>query len=131
MANHIHHINFLVRELSSAIEHYTALLGCTPIIEELPARGVKSARFKVGESWVVLLEPTSNTGAPAAHLREHGEGFFMISYGCTDLDAKTQQLGEKGVRLSAQVTRQGLANWLVRDVDNRYNVLTQFTEETT
>ena len=129
MANRIHHINFLVRELSSAIEHYVALLGCKPVIEELPARGVKSARFKVGESWIVLLQPTSTTGAPAAHLREHGEGFFMISYGCTDLDAKLQELSANGLSLSGQSPRQGLANWRVRDVDNRYNVLTQFTEE--
>lgn len=129
MSQRIHHINFLVHDLDRAIPHYEALLGCQPMVEDLAGRGVRSARFAVGESFVVLLQPVSAAGAPAAHLREHGEGFFMISYACDDLDKQVAELKSHGIDLPDQDARLGLANWRVRDVDRRYNVLTQFTEE--
>jgi hypothetical protein len=50
MIKRIHHINFIVRDLEKALRRYKVLFG-DPVseTESLPQRGVKLARFKVGE----------------------------------------------------------------------------------
>jgi methylmalonyl-CoA/ethylmalonyl-CoA epimerase len=54
----IHHINFLVKDLDAAEQRYRALLGLGPAIREaLPERNVLTARFRLGESWLVLVQP--------------------------------------------------------------------------
>ena len=51
----IHHINFLVRDLDEAEPRYRELLGLEPALRgELPGRGVITARFRLGESWLEI-----------------------------------------------------------------------------
>lgn len=58
MLTHVHHINLLVRDLDSAISQYGAL-GVTEFLRgNLQGRGVKTVRFRAGETWIVLIEPT-------------------------------------------------------------------------
>jgi catechol 2,3-dioxygenase-like lactoylglutathione lyase family enzyme len=80
MIKRIHHINFIVRDLDAAIERYRILFG-EPIDspEFLPHRGVKLVRFRVSETWVVLVQPIDPLGEPARYLEQHGEGFFLLS----------------------------------------------------
>ena len=73
----IHHINFVVYDLTSGMEQYQKLLGVSGfIVDDLPGRGVKTARVKVGDQWLVLVEPVDMDGIPGKHLQQNGEGFF-------------------------------------------------------
>ena len=109
MLNSIHHINILVRDLEAAIASYR-LLGVQDFIREpLPGRGVETARFKVADSWIVLLMPTDPEGIPGRHLAQHGEGLFLLSFGVDRLDAATELLDGP--------ERRGLADWRVADLD--------------
>ncbi len=118
----IHHINFLVRDLDRAEVRYRELLGAGPAIREsLPGRGVETARFRVGESWLVLVQPTGDEGEPARLLREQGEGFMLLSFAVDDLDAARDSLGND---LGAE--RRGLEGWRIADVSG--DVLLQLTE---
>lgn len=131
MVNRIHHVNFLVRDLDGAVNRYEALLEPSQIIrEDLPQRGVNSARLRVGDTWIVLLQPYDDHGVPGRHLAKHGEGFFMISYQADDLSAACARAVAAGIDVLDAEPRQGLADWRVRDLapDDLFGVCSQLTE---
>ena len=114
----IHHINFLVQNLQQGINQYKSLLGIDHfIIDDLPGRGVLTARAKVGESWVVLLEPVDMDGVPGQHLQKHGEGFFLISYQVDSLEQSAAHIIEKGSAMTSAESRKGLDNWHIWDIN--------------
>lgn len=108
-----HHINFLFVDLDAAVRRISALLGdCKFIREDLAERGVRTARTGIRESWLVLvspIDPQADT-EPARHLRKHGEGFFLRSFGVADLDRALHSLD-----LSSN-TREGLDRWRIADL---------------
>jgi len=108
---HIHHVNLLVRDLAAAIAAWRRL-GITDVIEErLDGRGVETARFRVGATWIVLVMPTDPEGVPGRHLAAHGEGLFLLSLGVDSLEAAA------AAKLPLSTPRAGLANWRVADLD--------------
>ncbi len=119
----IHHINFLVKDIREGIKRYQALLGLGEfIVDDLPGRGVITARIALGEQWLVLVQPLDSEGVPAQHLAEHGEGFFLISYQVDNLDSARRQVIEAGAEMTSASPRQGLANWQVWDIDSQHSL---------
>ena len=102
----IHHINFLVKDLAKGISRYQQLLGLGDfIVDDLPGRGVKTARIALGEQWLVLVQPVDMEAVPGKHLAEHGEGFFLISYAVEDLQqsaAVVAAAGSQGFETSSR-----------------------------
>jgi methylmalonyl-CoA/ethylmalonyl-CoA epimerase len=128
----IHHINFLVRDLDAAEARYRNLLGLDPAIREsLPGRGVETARFRIGETWLVLVQPTSAEGEPARLLRERGEGFMLLSFAVEDLDAALSAAADTGACTGDGGERRGLAGWRVVDFDpaDTFGALLQLAED--
>lgn len=117
MIKRIHHINFLVRDLDSAIQRYRILFG-DPVgePETLQQRNVKLARFKVGETWLILVQPIGDEGVPAQHLKKYGEGFFLISCQVDDVRKTADVLKSEGFDILDQEPRQGLDDWKVMDL---------------
>jgi methylmalonyl-CoA/ethylmalonyl-CoA epimerase len=115
--NSIHHINFVVRELAPQLEYLRALLQSEPIIEDLPARQVKTARFSLSGVWIVLVQPTSTEGEVARILAERGEGLFLLSFNVDSLDESIEKLSQQGIQPDNRGKRQGLDNWTVQDLD--------------
>jgi methylmalonyl-CoA/ethylmalonyl-CoA epimerase len=115
MARQVHHINFIVRDLDAAIAAYERILDM-PVTarDELEARGIISARFRLGDTWLVLVQPVQPGTIPARHLEEHGEGFFLMSFETDSLDAETGRLGEAAF---SGDERRGIENWRIRDLD--------------
>lgn len=133
MIRRIHHINFLVRDLDAAIDRYERILG-RPVQarERLEDRGVETARFKVGETWLVLVMPTDPDSVPGQHMQRTGEGFFLISYEVDDAVAEAEALSRRGVGVLSDMPRAGLEGWRLIDLDpaDTFEVVTQLTEET-
>lgn len=131
MIKRIHHINFLVRDLEKAILRYKVLFG-DPVSESetLPQRGVKLARFKVGETWLILIQPVDDESVPARYLQQHGEGFFLISCQVEDVKKSTRMVSSGGVGVLDQFPRQGLDDWQVMDLspDDLFGVNFQLVE---
>lgn len=121
MITHIHHINFLVRDLEKAASAFTKLLGSAPVYEALPARGAMSARFKIGEVWLVLVSPVDETGVIAIQLEAQGEGLFLLSFGVDNID---KTLSEMTDLQSVGIQRKGLADWQVQDIEADYSLPT-------
>ena len=76
---HVHHVNLLVRDLESAKRAYRAKFNIDFIDESLPSRGVLTSRFRIGESWLVLVQPNAE-GEPMRQLRERGEDCFCCHW---------------------------------------------------
>ena len=118
MVTGIHHINFLVRDLESAVARYQQLLGVSEVLYgDLAGREVRTARFRVGDVWWVLVPPTTNGSVAARHLEPHGEGFFLLSLEVDSLDAAMAQVTSAGGEFANVEPRQGLADWQVIDLN--------------
>ena len=115
--NSIHHINFVVRELAPQIEYLRTLLQSEPIIEDLPNRQVKTARFCLSGVWLVLVQPLSTEGEVAQILAERGEGLFLLSLNVDSLAASLEKLSQQGINSDNKGKREGLDNWRVQDLD--------------
>lgn len=119
MFKRVHHINLLVRDLDTAIERYKTTLGIHSFVrEDLPERGVQTARFKVGETWLVLVQPTNADSIPGRHLAEHGEGLFLLSLQTDDLTRAVASIQSNGGQFTSDSSRQGLADWRVIDLSS-------------
>ena len=131
MVKRVHHINFLVNDLESAIQRYEQILGVAVYSREvLESRGVILARFRVGEVWIVLVQPTSDEGVPAEHLRHHGEGFFLISYEVDAVEQAAWDIKENGIQFLNEKPRQGISGWKLMDLDpdDTFGAQIQLTE---
>jgi len=112
----LHHLTFVVRSLEESVPRWRALLGEPVALEDLPGRGVRTARFALGSAWLVLVAPTGPEGAPAEHLARHGEGLLLMSLGVESLDAALASLTGQGIAPSGP-RRVGLQGWQLQDLD--------------
>jgi methylmalonyl-CoA/ethylmalonyl-CoA epimerase len=131
MITGVHHITLLVRDLEKAVLQWQQQLGIDVVLyDDLPGRGVKTARFKTGDVWLVLVQPVAD-GEPKRVLEERGEGLFLLSLGVESLQAATDQVVAAGGAMTADQPRQGLENWLVNDVspETLSGALIQLCEE--
>ena len=129
--NSIHHLTLLVRDLDAAVDRFQKAFGfAAPIHEELALRGVRGARFSVGESSLVLVEPIREDSVPGRHLREHGEGVFLVSLGVDNLEAAVAAVEGCGAQMTTAGERRGMEGWRIQDLepDDFFGVPFQFTE---
>ncbi|MFK8046878.1 MAG: VOC family protein [Halioglobus sp.] len=114
----VHHINFVVKDLQASVVAYKSILGLDDFeFAELPERGVSTARVKLGGVWLVLVAPHDEDSVPGRHLMEHGEGFFLLSFGVDDLEKSLAEFAERGVIPDSNIIRRGILDWRVADLD--------------
>lgn len=117
MISRIHHIDFVVRDLAAASARYAALLGREPgPRESLPSRGIEAVRFRLGETLLILVQPTA-PGPVQRFLDAHGEGFFHLAYETDDIAAEAARIEASGAGFRDPAVRFGLEGWLLRDLD--------------
>jgi len=127
----IHHINFLVHDLEAAVERYRATLGLAEFkIDTLNQRGVRTARVKLGDTWLILVQPLDPDSVPGKHLSEFGEGFFLLSLATDNLADSLETIEKSGAKTTG-ASRQGLDGWQVQDLDKEqfFGAQIQLTEE--
>jgi methylmalonyl-CoA/ethylmalonyl-CoA epimerase len=125
MLSHIHHINFVVKDIAKAIAYFSKLLNQQPITEELLQRKVTTARYKLGETWLVLVQPTHSSGVVADILARKGEGIFLLSFATESIDATLENL-----ELNAANKREGLDAWEICDLSpqEQFGAILQLTQ---
>ena len=116
----IHHINFIVENLEESISQYQALLGLGSFeIEDLTSRGARTARINLNGVWLVLVSPTRPDSVPGQFLQTHGEGFFLLSFGVSDLEAALKYYEASGTISPGSAVRKGLLDWRVIDLNTQ------------
>ena len=109
--SHIEHLGIAVKSLEEAIPYYENILGLKCYsIEEVADQKVKTAFFKVGQTKIELLEPTSEDSTIAKFIEKRGEGIHHMAFAIEDgvanalaeVEAKGEHLIDKAPRKGAE-----------------------------
>ncbi|GHT08184.1 methylmalonyl-CoA epimerase [Bacteroidia bacterium] len=106
--SHIEHIGIAVRSIADSLPYYENVLGLKCYnIEEVADQKVKTAFFKVGQTKIELLEPTSEESTIAKFIENRGEGVHHIAFATSDVAQALADVEAKGVRLIDKAPRGG------------------------
>lgn len=129
---HIEHLGIAVKELAPAIAYYEKLLGqkCYSV-EEVVEQKVRTAFFKLGETKIELLEPTSDDSPIAKYLEKNPNGGVHHVAFCTD--SVQTALGDAenlGIQLIDKTPRKGAEglNIAFLHPKSTFGVLTELCE---
>ena len=104
----VDHIGIAVKDLNHALPYYIDTLGLTLLgVEDVENQKVKVAFIDAGNVKLELLEPIGGEGAIAKFIEKRGEGIHHIAFGVTDIQARMDELKEKGVRLLQDEPNKG------------------------
>ena len=132
MISHIEHIGIAVKNLEAAIPYYEKVLGLTCYnIEEVADQRVKTAFFKVGQTKIELLEPTSEESTIAKFIEKKGEGVHHISFATDDIEVALAHAEAEGVQLIDKTPRAGAEGLTIAFLHPKFTqgVLTEFCED--
>ena len=105
---HIEHIGIAVKNIEEQLPYYEEVLGLKCYnIETVEDKKVKTAFFKVGETKIELLEPTSPESTIAKFIETRGEGVHHIAYATKSIEQALKKAEEKGVQLIDKEPRKG------------------------
>lgn len=107
--SHIEHLGIAVKSLEQAIPYYEKVLGLKCYnIEEVADQKVRTAFFKVGQTKIELLEPTSEDSTIAKFIEKRGEGIHHLAFAVADGVAEAlAQCEADGVQLIDKAPRKG------------------------
>jgi methylmalonyl-CoA/ethylmalonyl-CoA epimerase len=106
----IDHVGIAVADLEAAKAFYRDALGMETVHEETnEEQGVREAMVAVGDSGscIQLLAPLDDSSTIAAFLDRHGPGMQQLAYRVTDVEAVSQVLRDRGLRLLYDEPRPG------------------------
>jgi methylmalonyl-CoA/ethylmalonyl-CoA epimerase len=108
MLEKIDHIGIAVKDLKVVLETFQNAFGLQPeFMENVADQRVNVAGFKIGESVIEYLEPTS-ADSPLNHfLQSRNNGIHHISYSVKNIEEKLHILKEKGFRLIDEYPKIG------------------------
>ncbi|MPM24136.1 hypothetical protein SDC9_70617 [bioreactor metagenome] len=105
---HIEHIGIAVKSIEEQLPYYEGVLGLKCYnIETVEDQKVKTAFFKIGQTKIELLEPTSEESTIAKFIEKRGEGIHHIAFATKNLNETLQEIEAKGVRLIDKQPRAG------------------------
>lgn len=106
--SHIEHIGIAVKSIENSLPYYENVLGLKCYnIEEVADQKVKTAFFKVGQTKIELLEPTSEESTIAKFIEKRGEGVHHIAFATSDVASALADAESKGVQLIDKAPRGG------------------------
>jgi methylmalonyl-CoA/ethylmalonyl-CoA epimerase len=126
---HIEHLGIAVKSLEEAIPYYENVLGLKCYaVEEVADQKVKTAFFKIGQTKLELLEPTSPESTIASFIEKRGEGIHHLAFATDDVAACLAEAEEKGVRLIDKAPRPGAEQMMIAFIHPKSTkgVLTEF-----
>jgi methylmalonyl-CoA/ethylmalonyl-CoA epimerase len=109
----IDHVGIAVPDLDAAKTFYADTFGLHAVHEEVnEEQGVREAMLAVGDSGshIQLLAPLSEASTIAKFLARNGQGMQQLAYRVSDLDAVSEVLRQRGVRLLYPEARRGTSD---------------------
>ncbi|MDR1780436.1 MAG: methylmalonyl-CoA epimerase [Tannerella sp.] len=106
--SHIEHLGIAVKSIEAHLPYYENVLGLKCYnIEVVADQKVKTAFFKVGQTKIELLEPTSEDSTIAKFIEKKGEGVHHIAFAVPDVAEALAEVEAKGVQLIDKAPRGG------------------------
>jgi methylmalonyl-CoA/ethylmalonyl-CoA epimerase len=112
MLTRIDHVGLAVHDLDAAIAFYENTFGMRVVHQEVnEEQGVREAMLAVGDSGscIQLLAPLTADSTFAKFLDRGGEGIQQVAYGVDDIEAASDELRARGLRLLYDEPRRGTA----------------------
>jgi len=96
------HLVFAVEEMKGALADWAAAFGLEPdpAPYEPPGTHMELGILPVGEAFLELVRPTTDSHRVARFMAERGEGMFSVSLEVNDLEAAVDELRSKGLTVS-------------------------------
>jgi methylmalonyl-CoA/ethylmalonyl-CoA epimerase len=105
---HIEHIGIAVKNIEESKKFYENVLGLSCYAEEIVEnQQVKTAFFKVGETKIELLEPTSEESPIAKFIEKRGEGIHHIAFATNNTDQALEEASNHNIKLIDKKARKG------------------------
>ena len=105
---HIEHLGIAVKSIEEQLPYYEEVLGVKCYnVEEVADQKVKTAFFKIGQTKIELLEPTSEESTIAKFIEKRGEGIHHIAFAVPDVQNALSEMETKGVQLIDKTPRNG------------------------
>jgi methylmalonyl-CoA/ethylmalonyl-CoA epimerase len=127
----ISHIGIATKDLDQQVAFYRDMLGLELVqIEEIEDQQVRVAMFRIGESAIELLTPTSPQSPIARFLEKRGEGIHHIAYEVEGLGQELVRLDSQGIDLIDKIPREGAHGKRIAFLHPRatFGVLTELCE---
>ena len=106
--SHIEHLGIAVKSIEEQLPYYEQVLGVKCYnIEEVVDQKVKTAFFKIGQTKIELLEPTSEDSTIARFIEKRGESIHHIAFAVPDVQESLDEMEAKGVQLIDKSPRKG------------------------
>lgn len=114
----IDHVGIAVPDLDDALEFYASTFGLHAVHEEVnEEQGVREAMLAVGDqsqgaqgTRIQLLAPLSEESTIAKFIARNGQGIQQLAYRVADIEAVSQTLRDRGVRLLYDAPRRGTSD---------------------
>lgn len=132
MVGKIEHIGIAVKDLDSANEVYSKLLGVEPYKSEgVESEGVMTSFFQTGVNKIELLAATNSDSAIAKFIEKKGEGIHHIAFHVDDIYAEMDRLRKEGFVLLNEEPKMGADNKLICFVHPKgtHGVLVELCQE--
>ncbi|MBW2390637.1 MAG: hypothetical protein JRG89_19720 [Deltaproteobacteria bacterium] len=98
MLTRIDRVQLAVPDRATAAQGWIQLLGAEHAgDDEIPGLGASRTRYRLGHSWIELLEP-SGSGAVADAVKRRGAHLFAAGAATADLAELTARLRERGIK---------------------------------
>lgn len=127
----VEHVAIAVNNLAEVMKVFQEKLGLTLEYEEnFPQYETKIAMYPVGETYLELLQGTSQRSDVAKWIGEKGQGLYHICLEVEDIDGALAELKAKGVQLLDENPRIGHGGARIAFLDPRStaNVLVELAE---
>ena len=106
--SYIEHLGIAVKSIEEQLPYYEQVLGVKCYnIEEVADQKVKTAFFKIGQTKIELLEPTSEDSTIAKFIEKRGEGIHHIAFAVPDVQNALNEVESKGIQLIDKAPRRG------------------------
>jgi len=108
MLKKIDHIGIAVKDLDEIQKTMIDAFDLSPEFkEQVKDQKVDVLGYKVGDSIVEYLAPSSDDSPISKYLEKHGSGLHHIAYRVTNLENSLKNLKKKGFKLIDEVPRDG------------------------
>ena len=101
---HVDHVGIAVPDLDEARKLWDALLGQTPVLEEVASQKVKTATYPCG---IELVAPTTPESPIARFLGKRGPGIHHVTLAVDDIKAHLARLKAQGQKLVNETPVKG------------------------
>ena len=132
MLNKIDHLGIAVYSIETVKKIFAKIFNLTPVFEELVEdQQVKVVGFRVGQSNLEFLEPTSKESPIAKFLEKRGEGIHHVSLDVSDIASTMKTLKSEDIRLIDETPRIGAEGKRIAFVHPKslFGILLELSEE--